>query len=32
MYGLTRATTTLVFSAVAGLLIWLATQISNDHV
>jgi hypothetical protein len=31
MYGLTRATTTLVFSAAAGLLIWLATQISNDH-
>jgi hypothetical protein len=32
MYGLTRATTTLVFSAVAGLLIWFASQISNDHV
>ena len=32
MYGLTRATTTLVFSAVAGLLIWFATQISNDHI
>ena len=32
MYGLTRATTTLVFSAAAGFLIWLATQISNDHV
>jgi hypothetical protein len=32
MYGLTRATTTLVFSAIAGLLIWFATQISNDHV
>lgn len=32
MYGFTRATTTLVFSAVAGLLIWFATQISNDHV
>jgi hypothetical protein len=32
MYGLTRATTTLIFSAVAGLLIWLATQISNDHI
>jgi hypothetical protein len=32
MYGLTRATTTLVFSATAGLLIWLATQISNDHI
>src|SRR3954463_7417713 len=32
MYGLTRATTTLVCSAVAGLLIWLATQISNDQV
>jgi hypothetical protein len=32
MYGLTRATTTLIFSAVAGLLIWFATQISNDHI
>jgi hypothetical protein len=32
MYGLTRATTTLVFSAAAGFLIWLATQISNDHI
>ena len=32
MYGLTRATATLVFSAAAGLLIWLATRISNDHV
>ena len=32
MYGLTRATTTLVSAAVAGLLIWFATQISNDHV
>ena len=32
MYGLTRATTTLMSSAGAGLLIWLATQISNDHV
>ena len=32
MYGLTRATTTLVFSAVAGLLIWFATRISNDRV
>jgi hypothetical protein len=32
MYGVTRATTTLVFSAVAGLLIWFATQINNDHI
>lgn len=32
MYGLTRATTTLVFAAAAGLLIWIATQISNDHI
>jgi hypothetical protein len=32
MYGVTRATTTLVFSAGAGLLIWLATQIGNDTV
>ena len=31
MYGLTRATTTLVFSAGAGLVIWFATQISNDN-
>jgi len=32
MYGLTRATTTLIGAAAAGLLIWIATQISNDHV
>jgi len=32
MYGLTRATTTLVFSAAAGFLIWLATQISKDQI
>jgi hypothetical protein len=32
MYGLTRATTTLVSAAGAGLLIWFASQISNDHV
>lgn len=32
MYGLTRATTTLLFAAVAGFLIWIASQISNDHV
>lgn len=31
MYGLTRATTTLIFAAAAGLVIWIATQISNDH-
>ncbi len=30
MYGLTRGTVTLIGAAVAGLLIWLATQI-NDH-
>jgi hypothetical protein len=30
MYGLTRATTTLLAAAVAGLLIWIATQV-NDH-
>jgi hypothetical protein len=30
MYGLTRATTTLLGAAVAGFLIWLATQFSND--
>ena len=32
MYGLTRATTTLLAAGVAGFLIWIATQISNDHV
>jgi hypothetical protein len=32
MYGLTRATTTLLFAAAAGFLIWIASQISNDHV
>jgi hypothetical protein len=30
MYGLTRATTTLLGAAVAGFLIWLASQLSND--
>src|SRR5205807_7335634 len=30
MYGLTRASTTLIAAAAAGLLIWFATQI-NDH-
>jgi hypothetical protein len=30
MYGLTRATTTLIAAAASGLLIWFATQI-NDH-
>jgi hypothetical protein len=32
MYGVTRATTTLLAAGVAGLLIWIATQISNDHI
>jgi hypothetical protein len=32
MYGLTRATTTLIAAAVAGLLIWIATQINDTHV
>jgi hypothetical protein len=32
MYGLTRATTTLIAGAVAGLLIWFATQIDDGHV
>jgi len=32
MYGLTRATTTLLAAAVAGLLIWFATQINDEHV
>ena len=31
MYGLTRATTTLLAAAVAGFLIWLASQFSNNH-
>jgi hypothetical protein len=31
MYGLTRATTTLIFAAGAGLVIWIATQIDNGH-
>src|SRR5919198_344699 len=31
MYGLTRATTTLIAAGVAGLLIWIATQIGNDN-
>jgi hypothetical protein len=32
MYGLTRATTTLIAAAVAGLLIWIGTQINGEHV
>jgi drug/metabolite transporter superfamily protein YnfA len=32
MYGLTRATTTLIAAAAAGLLIWIATQIDDTHV
>jgi hypothetical protein len=32
MYGLTRATTTLIAAAAAGLLIWIATQIDETHV
>jgi hypothetical protein len=32
MYGLTRATTTLIAAAVAGLLIWIATQVDRDSV
>jgi hypothetical protein len=32
MYGLTRATTTLIGAAVAGLLIWIATQINDKSV
>src|SRR5205823_7294112 len=31
MYGLTRATTTLLAAAVAGFLIWLAAQFSTHH-
>jgi hypothetical protein len=30
MYGLTRATITLIAAGVAGLLIWIATQIDDD--
>jgi hypothetical protein len=32
MYGLTRATTTLIAGGVAGLLIWFATQINDKTV
>jgi hypothetical protein len=32
MYGLTRATTTLIAAAAAGLLIWIATQVNDTHV
>ena len=32
MYGLTRATTTLIAAGVAGLLIWFATQINDKTV
>jgi hypothetical protein len=32
MYGLTRATTTLLAAAAGGLLIWFATQIDDSHV
>ena len=31
MYGMTRATTTLLAAAVAGFLLWLAAQFSNHH-
>ena len=32
MYGLTRATTTLIAAGVAGLLIWIATQVNDKTV
>jgi hypothetical protein len=32
MYGLTRATTTLLFAGAAGLLIWFGTQINDESV
>jgi hypothetical protein len=32
MYGLTRATTTLIAAGGAGLLIWFATQLNDEHV
>jgi hypothetical protein len=31
MYGLTRATTTLIAAGAAGLLIWIATQLNHGH-
>jgi MFS family permease len=31
MYGLTRATTTLIGAGAAGLLIWIATQLNHSH-
>jgi hypothetical protein len=31
MYGLTRATTTLIGAGAAGLAIWIATQLNNGH-
>ena len=31
MYGLTRATTTLIGAGVAGLLLWIATQLNHGH-
>jgi hypothetical protein len=31
MYGLTRATTTLIGAAAAGLLLWIATQLNHGH-
>jgi hypothetical protein len=32
MYGLTRATTTVLAAAAAGFLLWIATRFSNDQV
>ncbi|SRR6266536_3212326 len=32
MYGLTRATTTLIAAAAGGLLIWIGTQVNDNHV
>jgi hypothetical protein len=32
MYGLTRATTTLIAAAAGGLLIWFATQVNDEQV
>jgi hypothetical protein len=31
MYGLTRATTTLIGAGAAGLLLWIATQLNHGH-
>jgi hypothetical protein len=32
MYGLTRATTTLIAAGAAGLMLWIATQVDRGHI